>query len=399
MKTLKKASLAGLALALLLAGCGQAQNQPDKSGESLQAVTKESSADTDRAQSDRLETDREEIRQETGGQETSPGISPEASPETSVDTVGETTGESAPEITQEMVNQAYGDAHKVESVGPNEAKVMAQNSAPAVVTVLAPVASGERVEQNGEAVIDYSHMEEGYVMVQYTASTDSRLKVQVKGPTTTYTYDLPRGAWTVFPLSDGNGDYQVVVYKNVTGTKYALVLSVSLSVALHDEFAPFLRPNQYVNFVEGSAVVTKGAELTAGLEDPLEKVEKVYDYVVGTLTYDKAKAASVTSGYLPVLDQVLQEKKGICFDYAALMTAMLRSQSVPCKLVVGYAGQTYHAWINVWTEKSGWVDGAIFFDGSVWKRMDPTFASSGSQSTEIMEYIGKDANYTVKYQY
>ena len=81
------------------------------------------------------------------------------------------------------------------------------------------------------------------------------------------------------------------------------------------------------------------------------------------------------------------------------MTAMLRSQGVPCKLIVGYAGDVYHAWINVWTENSGWVDGAIFFDGRVWKRMDPTFASSGSQSSSIMDYISRDTNYTVKYQY
>ena len=28
----------------------------------------------------------------------------------------------------------------------------------------------------------------------------------------------------------------------------------------------------------------------------------------------------------------MEIKKGICFDYAALMTGMLRSQGIPCKL-------------------------------------------------------------------
>ena len=91
--------------------------------------------------------------------------------------------------------------------------------------------------------------------------------------------------------------------------------------------------------------------------------------------------------------------KGICFDYAALMTGMLRSQSVPCKLVVGYAGDVYHAWISVYSEKDGWIDNAIWFDGSTWKRMDPTFASSNNRSDRIMEYIGDGENYTVKYLY
>ena len=303
------------------------------------------------------------------------------------------------EITRKNMQEAYIEESKAAPVEQNEVEVLVQNTAPAISTVLTPMASGVYVVQNEEVMIDHSHTEDGYVMVQYIASTESRLKVQVKGPATTYTYDLPKSGWTVYPFSDGNGEYQVVVYKNVTGTKYAMVLSAAVSVTMQNEFAPFLRPNQYVNFAEGSEVVKKGAELTAGLMDPLEKVETVYDYVVANLTYDKEKAATVTSGYLPVLDQVLREKKGICFDYAALMTAMLRSQNLPCKLVVGYAGETYHAWINVWTEESGWVDGVIFFDGRVWKRMDPTFASSSAQSSEIMDYISKDANYMVKYQY
>ena len=57
--------------------------------------------------------------------------------------------------------------------------------------------------------------------------------------------------------------------------------------------------------------------------------------MVNNITYDTELAETVKSGYLPVLDKVLESKKGICFDYAALMTGMLRSQSVPCKLVVG----------------------------------------------------------------
>ena len=68
-------------------------------------------------------------------------------------------------------------------------------------------------------------------------------------------------------------------------------------------------------------------------------------------------------------------------------------------MVVGYAGKTYHAWINVWTEETGWVDGVIFFDGTTWQRMDPTFASSNQGSEAILSYIGDGTNYTAKYVY
>ena len=63
----------------------------------------------------------------------------------------------------------------------------------------------------------------------------------------------------------------------------------------------------------------------------MQKVEKIYSFVVDNITYDKQKAATVTSGYLPNLDAVLQSGTGICFDYSAVMTAMLRSQRIPHK--------------------------------------------------------------------
>lgn len=288
----------------------------------------------------------------------------------------------------------YVDAHPMNSFNPNEL-----SANPAIPDLLAPEAPGLLTAEGDEAIIDYSNTTDGYVMAQYKTETDKKLKVLVKGPTTTYTYTIQPGQWEVFPLSDGNGAYQISVYRNVEDTKYSLVQSASFDAAMTDEFAPFLRPNQYVNYGVAENTVYWAAVLTEGMTDPLEKVKVIYSYVVENITYDKQLAKNVKSGYLPDLDAVLTNGKGICFDYAALMTGMLRSQSVPCKLVVGYAGDVYHAWISVYSEKDGWIDNAIWFDGSTWKRMDPTFASSNNRSDRIMEYIGDGENYTVKYLY
>lgn len=270
---------------------------------------------------------------------------------------------------------------------------------PALPDILQPEASGTAVEENDKAVIDYSNPADGYVMVCYKAQTEQKLKAQVKGPTTTYTYTILPGEWETFPLSDGNGEYQVTVLENVEGKKYATVAAASVSVTLSDEFAPFLRPNQYVDYAVAEETIALAARLTNGKKTELDKVQAVYDYVVNHITYDEELAATVKSGYLPVLDEVLKKQKGICFDYAALMTGMLRSQSVPCKLVVGYAGEVYHAWISVYSEKDGWIDNAIYFDGTAWKRMDPTFAASADRSEAIIKYIGDGSNYNAKYIY
>jgi transglutaminase-like putative cysteine protease len=260
--------------------------------------------------------------------------------------------------------QVYTNEVVLETVDLEDEMVALSDLPAAIPDLLTPVASGTKTKSASNGVIDYSNIQDGYVMARYTASTTKALKAQVKGPTTTYTYSLTAGQWATFPLSDGNGDYQVTVYENVSDSKYAAVVSASFTVKLTDEFAPFLRPNQYVDYASAPKTVEKAAELTKGM-----------------------------------LDTVLEKKTGICFDYAALMTGMLRSQNVPCKLVVGYAGTAYHAWINVWTEDAGWVDGAIYFDGTSWQRMDPTFASSGKKSESVMKYIGDGSNYTAKYFY
>ena len=316
-----------------------------------------------------------------------------------------TAGDAVQAMAAASAADQSGDASSSEVTLEDEMVALAAGPG-AIDPSLTTSAPGTLAKKNDKAVVDYSNTKDGYVMVQYTAQTDKRLKAQVKGPTTTYTYNLTAGSWATFPLSDGNGSYQVTVYQNTEGSKYAAVVSATFNATMTDEFAtitnqfgPFLYPNQYVNYAEAPNTVAKAAELTRGVTDPLKKVEQVYNYVVKNITYDKELAASVKSGYLPVLDTVLAKKTGICFDYAALMTGMLRSQGVPCKLVVGYAGTAYHAWISVWTKENGWIDGAIYFDGSTWQRMDPTFASSGKQSASIMAYIGDGSHYSAKYFY
>jgi len=264
---------------------------------------------------------------------------------------------------------------------------------------LMPEASGTVVYAKNNASIDASNAFDGYVMCKYTGGA-AKLKVIVQGPNTKYTYNLSdSGEYETFPLSDGNGTYKIGVYKNISGTKYSTLVSRSITVTLADEFAPFILPNQYVNYSADSEVVRKAEKLCENSDTELEKVAAVYDFVINTFSYDREKARTVVSGYLPDVDEILALEKGICFDYSAVMAAMLRSQGIPTKLVVGYAGTAYHAWISVYTEGKGWIEAVIYFDGSVWKLMDPTFASSSNRSAEVMKYIGNGANYTAKYLY
>ncbi|MCC8122610.1 MAG: transglutaminase-like domain-containing protein [Oscillospiraceae bacterium] len=279
----------------------------------------------------------------------------------------------------------------------NQAKADKPSSLP----VKQETVTGVSVSANSNASVDYSNLAEGYVLVQYTGGKSVKIKVQItKTGGTTYTYDLNNtGSVEVYPLTEGDGSYTIKVMENVSGTSYAQAHSATVTMKLRNDFLPFLYPNQYVNYTASSAVVSQAATLCADKTDDLDKLTEIYNYVVKNFSYDNALAASVQSGYLPDVDKVLAAKKGICFDYAAVMSAMLRSQNIPCKLVVGYAGTTYHAWINVYIEGTGWIDQAIYFDGINWTLMDPTFASTGRNSSAAIEYITNDSNYTEKYAY
>lgn len=267
---------------------------------------------------------------------------------------------------------------------------------------VSPVAqqTGVTVYSNEKASIDASNLAEGYIMVKYTGGGSNRIKVQIiKDGGETYNYDLNNaGRVENFPLSEGNGNYTMRVLENTGGQKYAILYSTTVNVTLRDQFLPFLYSNQYASYTKDSAVVKTAAEITAGKTTDTDKLTVIYNYVIDNFTYDYDKAKNVQTGYLPVVDTVLASKKGICFDYAAVMTAMLRSQNIPCKLVVGYAGTTYHAWVNVYVDGE-WVEGAIYFNGEKWSLLDPTYMSSGGRSDEAKQFVGNTKNYSQKFAY
>jgi len=280
---------------------------------------------------------------------------------------------------------------------PNSAEVKPVIELP---EIMIPIAAGIAVEENDQAIIDFSNKQDGYIMAKYLEDVDVNIRLLITVPDgIQYTYSLiPGRDFEAFPLSGGDGSYEIGVYKQVEGTRYAMVLSLTIDVELINEFAPFLRPNQFVNFNRSSDAVRKAAELTYGLDqdDVMEKVKAIYQFVITNIEYDIELAETVRTGYIPNIDEVLRRGKGICFDYAALMAAMLRSQGIPTKLVIGYTGDLYHAWISVYSAEEGWIDGIIFFDGNDWQLVDPTVAANIA-STSLADFIGDGTHYTAKF--
>ena len=263
--------------------------------------------------------------------------------------------------------------------------------------VLTPEAPGKKTRGNSPLILDISNQDQGYLTAE-SDSDDSRMNIQLTAPSgVVYSYFLEPDEQTVLPFSEGSGEYLITCYQQVDGNQYAALYTETLTIKLQNEFLPFLYPNQYVDFSSKSEACKLAASLVKEDMTDIDILKTFYTYVTSHISYDYDKADSVEAGYLPDVDDTLSTGTGICFDYAALTTAMLRSQDIPCKLQIGYSGDVKHAWIDVYIRGSGWVTKAVSFDGDTWKLMDPTFDANSDGDEAIQEYIGDESNYTVQF--
>ena len=209
-----------------------------------------------------------------------------------------------------------------------------------------PEATGKTVKKDGKMTVDCSNMSEGYIMVKAQKSS-KRLKVQIATSGAKLNYDLNGdGEYEAFPLQFGSGKYQVSLYENASGKKYSKEGTIKLNVKMPDELSCFLYPNQYVSFNDDTPCVKKANEICEGLDSQAKRYQTICNYVKTHFAYDFIKSVTVKPGQLPQIDECWNAKMGICQDLSAMTCAMLRSQGIPARLMIGTVGaNTYHAWV------------------------------------------------------
>ncbi len=93
-------------------------------------------------------------------------------------------------------------------------------------------------------------------------------------------------------------------------------------------------------------------------EGVFEFIQRINKFVHNQLTYDHTIKDPHRT-----LTKTLSEKKGVCQDFAHLMIAIIRKNSIPCRYVSGYLNQgnnlvgtgAVHAWIQVLIPGIGWI--------------------------------------------
>ena len=102
-----------------------------------------------------------------------------------------------------------------------------------------------------------------------------------------------------------------------------------------------------MNYDAQTTAVVEAGTLCEGMTDQVQIYKAVCDYMKSHFAYDYIKSVSVKAGQLPEIDEAWNKHMGICQDLSAIMVAMLRSQGVPARLMIGTLNATtYHAWVT-----------------------------------------------------
>lgn len=237
--------------------------------------------------------------------------------------------------------------------------------------------------------LDAGRLSSGAITVRYDASAETKTKLLIEKGQDKYSYFLFSGVQEeTFPLQMGDGEYTISVLEQVSGTKYKVVRSATVALNMADNTGVYLNSVQNVHWNGDSEAVRIAKELTETLSTDLEKAQAIYRYIIDTVRYDNALASSAGPDYIPDIDRTISSKRDICYGYASLYAAMLRSAHIPAKLVMGTSEyvEGYHAWNEVYVNER-------------WLTVDTTVDAGLRENGDRFEMIKDASKYTATKYY
>ncbi|GEM_PF-545745 len=247
--------------------------------------------------------------------------------------------------------------------------------------------SSSGILTSGNAQVDINSISNGIVRVKYPHSSSLKIKVKIALGSSSYMYShYSTTGYETYPLQMGNGNYTITVYENVGGTSYTA--AAKFDVTLEDSSRVFLNSIQLINWNSSTNAVVKAREIASAYGSDEAKAKAIHDFLSSYMSYDSAKASSVSSGYIPNISSVYASGSGICYDFASTYAAMLRSVGIPTKLIMGYSSNVtgYHAWNKV------------YLNGS-WVVVDNSYDSQAKALGQSPEWIKSSSLYNGQKEY
>jgi len=218
---------------------------------------------------------------------------------------------------------------------------------------------------DSEISLVYEHRYNEGIFIVNVSGSRRDFVIRLRKGNEVYTYRLKPDEKTVVPYNMGDGRYTIGFYIYTAEPSVTLLWRTVQNIELSSEQAPYLNPSAIVNWTDDMALVNDAKNLVVE-NDSGATAMAICRYIAEEFTYDYS-ITELPNGYRPDLYQIYENRKGFCYDFAALYTAMCRSVGIPTKLVMGYNSNfdtMYHAWCMV------------LIDGE-WLMVDPTYSLSG----------------------
>jgi transglutaminase-like putative cysteine protease len=129
---------------------------------------------------------------------------------------------------------------------------------------------------------------------------------------------------------------------------------------LSDDHFDMLEPSRFAAPSRELASFMKIADLEKPVGDPLTALRTLQRGIYDSFEYE----AGVTEVNSPI-EVALEQRRGVCQDFAHIMTAIARAWGIPCRYASGYlyhkgsrdrsAANATHAWVEAYLPSLGWV--------------------------------------------
>lgn len=177
-----------------------------------------------------------------------------------------------------------------------------------------------------------------------------------------YKADVQEGSFSIdIPLRFGPGEYTVWAGDN--GSRFDG--SIRFLVKNQDNVdTRFTSPSNYIDS-NNERIAALAEELNLSAHNDRNKVRIIHDWIAANISYD-CEAYFQNRVELNYASDVLEQRKGLCRDFAFLFAALSRYSGVPCKVVYGQAIDDYtgNSALHAWNE--------VFLDGD-WECVDVTW--------------------------
>lgn len=143
--------------------------------------------------------------------------------------------------------------------------------------------------------------------------------------------------------------------------------------------------------LQDTAITALTHKLIAPAKNNLEKLRAIYQFVIHFLSYDHEAAESVHRRINQNTYDILQRKKGTCWDYASLVCAMATTAGIPCYVVSGFSkvdnrplvvdSVPDHAWNLVY------LDTLFYLLDATWESSRVATGANKKQSRDLVYFL------------